>query len=185
MFYGNGYGGIDIWYLVLVLPAFLVTLFASWKVKSTFAKFNKFRTVSGLTGEGAARQVLDAHGLQHVRIERISGNLSDHFDPRDDVIRLSDATFASPSIAAAGVAAHEAGHACQYADDYAPMRFRTAIIPVCNFGAGLSWPAILLGYFLGFRPLVFIGIILFSLSVVFQLVTLPVEFNASTRAIEA
>ena len=183
--YSSGYYGVDIWYLVLVLPAFLVTLYAQWKVKSTFKEFSGYRTLSGITGEGAARQVLDAHGLQAVMIDRIEGSLSDNFDPQTNVVHLSESTYAVPSIAAAGVAAHEAGHACQYADDYGPMRFRTAIIPACNIGAGLSWPAILLGYMLGWQPLVFIGIILFSLSVIFQLATLPVEFNASSRAIEA
>lgn len=183
--YSNGYFGVDIWYLVLVLPAFLVTLYAQWKVKSTFKEFSNYRTSSGLTGSQAAREVLDAHGLQAVRIDRVSGSLTDNFDPSANVIHLSQSTCDVPSIAAAGVAAHEAGHACQYADDYAPIRFRTAIVPVCSIGAKLSWPALLLGYVFGLKPLVFVGIILFSLSVIFQLATLPVEFNASTRAVSA
>lgn len=180
-----GYYGIDIWYLVLVLPAFLVALIAQARVKSTFNKFNQYRTSAGITGAEAARRVLDANGLQHVRIEHVQGELTDHYDPTTDVIRLSDSTYMSPSIAAAGVAAHEAGHACQYAQEYAPIRLRTSMVKICNIGANLSWPAILLGYLLSFRPLVFIGIVLFSLSVLFQLVTLPVEFDASKRAIAA
>lgn len=181
----SGYYGIDIWYLVLVLPAFLVALIAQVRVKSTFNKFNQYRTSAGITGAEAARRVLDANGLQHVRIEHVQGELTDHYDPTTDVIRLSDSTYMSPSIAAAGVAAHEAGHACQYAQEYAPIRLRTSMVKICNIGANLSWPAILLGYLLSFRPLVFIGIVLFSLSVLFQLVTLPVEFDASKRAIAA
>ncbi len=183
--YGNTIMGIDIWYIVLVLPAFLVALWAQARVKSTFNKFNGYRTASGLTGAEAARRVLDANGLQHVRIEHIAGELTDHYDPKTDVIRLSDSTYNSASIASIGVAAHEAGHACQYAQDYAPIRVRTAIVPICNIGANVSWPVILLGYFVGLRPLVFIGIALFSLSVLFQLVTLPVEYNASDRALSA
>ena len=181
----SGYYGIDIWYLVLVLPAFLVALIAQARVKSTFNKFNQYRMSAGITGAEAARRVLDANGLQHVRIEHVQGELTDHYDPATDVIRLSDSTYMSPSIAAAGVAAHEAGHACQYAQEYAPIRLRTSMVKICNIGANLSWPAILLGYLLSFRPLVFIGIVLFSLSVLFQLVTLPVEFDASKRAIAA
>ncbi len=180
-----GYYGVDIWYLVLVLPAFLVALIAQARVKSTFNKFNRYRTAAGITGSEAARRVLDANGLQHVRIEHVQGELTDHYDPTTDVIRLSDSTYMSPSIAAAGVAAHEAGHACQYAQEYAPIRLRTSMVKICNIGANLSWPAILLGYILSFRPLVFIGIVLFSLSVLFQLVTLPVEFDASRRAVAA
>ncbi len=185
MFYGNTFMGIDIWYLVLVLPAFAVALFAQARVKSTFNKFNRFRTMSGLTGAQAARRVLDANGLQHVRIEHVAGELTDHYDPQTNVIRLSDSTYGSASIASIGVAAHEAGHACQYAEEYGPIRFRMALVPVCNIGANLSWPAILLGYLFSMRPLVFIGIALFSLSVLFQLVTLPVEYNASSRALAA
>lgn len=183
--YSMGYKGVDLWYLVLVLPAFIITLVAQAKVKSTFNKYNQYRTARGMTGADAARQVLDANNLQFVRVEHIQGELTDHFDPQDNVIRLSDSTYSSASIAAAGVAAHEAGHACQHAEDYAPIRFRTAIVPVCNIGAKISWPALILGYLLSFRPLVFIGIVLFSLSVLFQLVTLPVEFNASKRALTA
>lgn len=183
--YSMGYMGVDLWYLVLVLPAFIITLVAQAKVKSTFNKYNQYRTARGMTGADAARQVLDANNLQFVRVEHIQGELTDHFDPQDNVIRLSDSTYSSASIAAAGVAAHEAGHACQHAEDYAPIRFRTAIVPVCNIGAKISWPALILGYLLSFRPLVFIGIVLFSLSVLFQLVTLPVEFNASKRALTA
>lgn len=186
--YGNsyyGFMGIDIWYIVLVLPAFLLALIAQVRVKSTFNKFNQYASRSGLTGAQAARQVLDANGLQAVRIDRIGGNLTDNYDPTTNVIHLSDSTFDSPSIAAAGVAAHEAGHACQYAQDYAPVRLRMSMVKVCSIGANLSWPAIVLGLILSLRPLIILGVILFSLSVLFQLVTLPVEFDASKRAIAA
>lgn len=185
MFYSNGFMGVDVWYLVLVLPAFVVAMFAQAKVKSTFAKFNQYRTVSGLTGAQAARRVLDANGLQHVRIEYVSGQLTDHYDPRSNVVRLSDSTYNSASIASVGVAAHEAGHACQYAQQYSPIKLRTALIPICNIGANISWPVLMLGYVMGMQALVFVGIALFSLSTVFQLVTLPVEFDASRRALAA
>lgn len=174
---------IDIWYLVLVLPAFLVSLIFQFKVKSTFNKYDKVPTQRGLSGAQAARSILDANGLQHIRIEQVQGTLSDHYDHKAQAIRLSDSTFASTSIGAVGVAAHEAGHAVQYAQNYGPIKLRAWLVPVTNIGANLSWPAILLGYLLSFEPLVFIGIALFSLSVLFQLVTLPVEFNASNRAI--
>lgn len=180
---GYYYGGVDIWYLVLVLPAFLITLYAQFKVKSTFNKFSQYSTRSGITGYDAARRVLDSAGLQYVAISRTSGTLSDYYDPTQNTIFLSDSTYGKATIAAAGVAAHEAGHACQHAEEYAPLKLRTAIIPICNFGAGLAWPVILIGYMLGFGGLVYLGIALFSLSTFFQLVTLPVEFNASRRAL--
>ena len=182
MFY---YYGIDWTYLVLVLPAMIFALIAQGMVSTTFEKYSKTPTKSGMTGNEAARMVLEQNGIYDVRIERVAGNLTDHFDPRAKVIRLSDATYASSSAAAVGVAAHEAGHAAQYASDYAPIKLRTAIIPITNIGSKLTLPLILIGALLAIQPLVTLGILFFALSTVFQLVTLPVEFNASRRAMEA
>ena len=140
--------------------------------------------MSGLTGAAAAQRVLYSHGVTNVRIERVSGNLTDHFDPRTNVIRLSDSVFDSTSVAAVGVAAHEAGHAVQYAQNYAPIKIRNSILPVVNFGSKFSFIAILLGIVFSFSPLITVGIILFSFSTVFQVLTLPVELNASKRAME-
>ena len=182
MFY---YYGIDWTYLVLVLPAMIFALIAQSMVQSTFNKYSKTPTKCAMTGYQAARMVLDQNGIQDVAIERVSGNLTDHFDPRAKVIRLSDATYASSSAAAVGVAAHEAGHAAQYAAEYAPIKLRTAIIPITNIGSKLTIPLILLGAIFALQPLVTLGILFFALSTVFQLVTLPVEFNASKRAMQA
>ncbi len=175
---------MDLWYLILVLPAFLLAMIAQFNVKSTFNKYSKKGTMNGLTGAQAARAILDANGLQHIRLDHVQGELTDHYSHKEAVIRLSDSTFSNASIGAVGVAAHEAGHAVQYANDYGPIRVRTALIPVTNIGANLSWPAIILGIFLSMQSLITIGIILFSASVLFQLVTLPVEFDASNRAIK-
>lgn len=182
MFY---YYGIDWTYLVLVLPAMIFALIAQGMVQSTFEKYSKTPTKSGMTGYEAARMVLEQNGIYDVRIEQVAGNLTDHFDPRAKVIRLSDATYASSSAAAVGVAAHEAGHAAQYASDYAPIKLRTAIIPITNIGSKLTLPLILIGALFAVQPLVTLGILFFAFSTVFQLVTLPVEFNASRRAMEA
>ena len=157
---------------------------AQWRVSSTFRRFSGVRASRGYTGAQAAEAVLRAHGVHDVRIERVSGRLTDHFDPRSNVIRLSDSVYGSNSVAAIGVAAHEAGHAVQYAVGYGPIKLRNAIIPVCNLGSQLSIVFILLGLFLYIQPLFAVGILLFSLAVVVQLVTLPVEFNASHRALE-
>ena len=175
MYYGYGF----------VLIGFLIALLAQWNVQSTYSKYKKVQNARGLTGAMAARQILDQNGLYHVRIEPISGELTDHFDPRTNVVRLSDSVYNSSSVAAVGVAAHEVGHAIQYAQDYAPMRLRAAIIPATQIGSTLSYPLVLLGLFFGATPLMDLGILLFSLVVLFQLVTLPVEFNASNRALEA
>ena len=177
------YYGFDTTYLVLVLPAVLFALWAQFNVNSTFGKYNN--VPSGMTGYESAKAILDANGLTNVRIERVSGKLTDHFDPRSNVIRLSESVFSSTSAAAVGVAAHEAGHAVQYAEDYAPMKLRSAIIPITNFGSNLAMPLILLGILLSFPPLAYIGVAAFGLSTLFQLITLPVEFNASNRAMEA
>ena len=182
--------GIDMSYVILVLPCILLSLWASSNVNSTFKKYSRQFSSRGLTGAEAARRVLSAHGVGNVRSERVSGNLTDHYDPRTNVIRLSDNVFGNTSTAAIGVACHEAGHAVQYAQGYAPIKLRAAIIPVTNFGSRLAMPLILIGLLLaafGNLSVLFIdlGIACFGLSLVFQLVTLPVEFNASNRALRA
>lgn len=186
MFY---YYGIDWTYIVLVLPAVIFSLIASANVNSTFKKYSQVYNSRRLTGADAARRILDSNGLQHIRIERISGNLSDHFDPRSNVIRLSQAVYDGATAAAVGVAAHECGHAIQHAVGYLPIKLRSAIIPITNIGSKLAFPMILLGIVLtawSQQALViaYIGVALFGLSLVFQLVTLPTEFNASRRALK-
>lgn len=176
--------GIDIYYLTLILPAFIISLIAQFKVKSTFSKYSQMLSTNRLTGAQAAQRVLSAHGVYDVKIERVGGSLSDHFDPRTKVIRLSDSVYDATSVAAVGVAAHEAGHAVQYAQGYVPIKIRNAIVPVVNFGSKFSWIAILLGIFFSNNYLILAGIILFSFATLFQIVTLPVEFNASKRAME-
>lgn len=180
----------DYTYLVLVMPAVLFALWASSRVNSTFRRYQQQYSRRGVTGASAARAVLDANGLYNVRIERVSGNLTDHYDPRDNVIRLSDGVYDSTSTAAIGVAAHEAGHAIQYATDYAPIRLRTAILPISSLGSKLALPLVLIGlifmyYSEAFVNVAYAGIICFALATLFQLVTLPTEFNASRRALEA
>ncbi|MDR1688459.1 MAG: zinc metallopeptidase [Clostridiales bacterium] len=177
------YMPFDSLYLFLVLPAFIFSMWAQYRVKSGFKKYSNQRTLSGKTGAEAARDVLFSAGVTHVGIERIGGSLTDHFDPAANVIRLSDGVYNSTSVAAVGIAAHEAGHAVQYAKGYSPMKLRAAIIPVTNIGSKLSTPLIILGLVLGMTGLINIGILLFGAVVVFQLVTLPVEFNASSRAL--
>ncbi len=180
----------DMTYLILVLPCVLLALWASANVNSTFRKYANQHSRRGITGAEAAQRVLSANGVPGVRIERVSGNLTDHYDPRTNVIRLSDSVYASTSTAAIGVACHEAGHAVQYAQNYAPIKLRAAIIPVTNIGSRLAMPLILIGLLLSFMDsfsyaLVYLGIACFGLSLIFQLVTLPVEFNASRRALQA
>ena len=177
-------------YIVLVLPCVLLSLWASNSVNSTFKKYSSQMSRRGITGAQAAERVLRSNGVSGVRIERTAGNLTDHYDPRANVIRLSDPVYSSTSVAAVGVACHEAGHAVQYAQNYAPIKLRAAIIPITNIGSKLAMPLILLGVFLAvFENLsytfVYLGIACFGLSLVFQLVTLPVEFNASRRALAA
>ena len=184
----NYYYGFDWTYLVLVLPCLILSLWASASVKSTFRKYAKHYCVRGITGADAAMRVLRNNGITNVRIERIAGDLTDHYDPRTNVIRLSDSVYSSTSVAAIGVACHEAGHAVQYARNYGPIKLRAAIIPLTNIGSKLAMPLILIGILLGFLGnfsyfLVDLGIAAFGLSLVFQLITLPVEFNASRRAI--
>lgn len=184
------YYGFDWTYVYLVLPCLILSLCASAHVNSTFRRYSKQHSTRGITGADAAARVLAANGVRGVRIEHISGNLTDHYDPSSNVIRLSDNVYGSTSTAAIGVACHEAGHAVQYAQQYAPIKLRSAIIPVTNFGSRLAMPLILVG--LLFSSLgelsnffIYLGIACFGLSLVFQLVTLPVEFNASRRALAA
>ena len=182
--------GFDWTYIVLVLPCIIFSMWASSSVNSTFKRFSKVFSGRRITGAQAAQRVLSHNGVSGVRIERVSGNLTDHYDPRTNVIRLSDSVYDSTSVAAIGVAAHEAGHAVQYARHYAPIHFRAAIIPITNIGSKLAMPLILLGVVLNFMGgistgLIYLGIAAFALSLLFQVVTLPVEFNASRRAMRA
>ena len=170
-------------YVVIVLPCVIFAMWASANVNSTYKKYAKVMSKSGYTSNDVVRNILDAYGLHNVRIEHIKGDLTDHYDPKANVIRLSDTVDGSKSVAAIGVAAHEAGHAVQHATGYGPIKLRMAIIPVCNIGSTLAMPLIILGLLLSFYPLCYLGIIAFSLAAFFQLVTLPVEFNASRRAI--
>ena len=184
------YYGFDWTYIVLVLPCVILSLWASANVNGTFKRYSKQFSRRGVTGAQAAAQVLSSNGVTGVRIERISGNLTDHFDPTTNVIRLSDDVYGSTSTAAIGVACHEAGHAVQYAQDYTPMRIRAAVIPATNLGSKLAMPLILIGLIFSSLgqlsyTLVYLGIACFGLSLVFQLVTLPVEFDASHRALAA
>ena len=184
------YYGFDWTYIVLVLPCILLSLWASHSVNSTFKKYSQQLSIRRITGAQAAQRVLSHNGVSGVRIERVSGNLTDHYDPTTNVIRLSDSVYDATSTAAIGVACHEAGHAVQYAQHYAPIKLRAAIIPITNIGSRLAMPLILLGIVLSFlgtlsTGLVYLGIACFGLSLVFQLITLPVEFNASRRAMDA
>ena len=183
------YYGFDMTYIVLVLPFVILSLWASANVNSTFKKYAKQFSVRRITGAEAAQRVLFAHGVRNIRIEKVAGNLTDHYDPRTNVIRLSEGVYSSTSTAAIGVACHEAGHAVQYAENYGPIKLRAAIIPLTNIGSRLAMPLILLGLVLSVfaemsYALVYLGIACFSLSLVFQLITLPVEFNASRRAMQ-
>ena len=180
----------DMTYVVLVLPCILFSLWASSRVNSTFRKYSSQLSRRHITGAEAAQRVLSGNGVHGVKVERISGNLTDHYDPRTNIIRLSDSVYDSTSTAAIGVACHEAGHAVQYAQQYAPIKLRAAIIPITNIGSRLAMPLILLGLVLSFLgdvsyTFVYLGIACFGLSLVFQLITLPVEFNASRRAMTA
>ena len=178
-----GFYGIDLTYIIYVMPALLFAMYAQTKVNTTF---NKFRTVAnrrGYTGAEIARRILDMNGLNHIIIERISGNLTDHFDPKARVIRLSDSTYSSTSVAAIGVAAHEVGHAIQHSQGYLPIKIRNSIVPVVQIASYAAWPLAIIGILVSSQSLTNFGIILFGAVVIFQLVTLPVEFNASGRAI--
>ena len=182
------------WTLFLLLPAFIFALIAQYRVKRAFDWGSRTKTACGITGAQTARKILDEYGLYHISVERVGGELTDHYDPKEGAIYLSDAVYSSTSAAAVGVAAHEAGHAVQYAQDYFPIRVRTAIIPMTRIGAGLAMPLFLIGLFISYfyiqaaNPLsdllMVSGIVLYSFSTLFQLATLPVEFNASQRALK-
>lgn len=174
---------VDKYYWLLVVPAALFALWAQTRVSGTFGRYSRVASAAGLTAAQVCRQILNENGLSHIRVEQIAGQLTDHYDPRDGVIRLSQSVYGSTSVAAIGVAAHEAGHAVQYGVGYLPIKIRNAVIPVSQLGSRLSIPLLLLGLILGYGPLVEAGILLFATVAVFQLVTLPVEFNASSRAL--
>ncbi|WP_251492330.1 zinc metallopeptidase [Otoolea muris] len=182
--YGYGYRMFDPT-IFLVLIGVVLSMAASAKVNSTYAKFSQVRSMTGLTGAEAAKRLLNSQGIYDVQVRHVAGKLTDHYDPRTKTVNLSDAVYGSTSVAAIGVAAHECGHAIQDNMEYVPLRLRAAIVPAVNIGATISWPVIIFGVLIGGlgSPLVMIGILLFSLSVLFQLVTLPVEFNASARAV--
>ena len=169
--------------VLLLIPGLILALYAQFKVSSTYARYKKVHSGTGLTGAQIARQILDTNGCGSVRIERVPGSLTDHYDPENGVLRLSEEVYASRSIAALGVAAHEAGHAIQDATDYGPMRIRATLVPVANIGSSAAIPLFMLGLIFSWEPLLKIGILCFSLAVLFYLVTLPVEFNASGRAV--
>lgn len=184
MFYPIGFG-LDPTY-ILVIIGVVICMVASARMNSTFNKYSRVRNHSGMTGREAAEQILHRAGIYDVRVEHVAGNLTDHYDPRSKVLRLSDATYSQASVAALGVAAHECGHAIQHQVGYAPLKIRGALVPVANFGSTIAWPLILIGLFFTSQSSILflnLGILAFSLSVLFQIVTLPVEFNASGRAI--
>lgn len=170
------------WTILLVIPGLIISIWAQIKVQSTFSKYSKMTTEHRITGYMAARRILDANGLSHVNIEHIGGHLSDHYDPRANVIRLSSSVYSSSSPAAIGVAAHEAGHAIQYARNYAPIRLRAGLVSITQFSSALAIPLFFVGLLLASDGLMLAGILLYAAIAFFQLVTLPVEFNASARA---
>lgn len=183
MFYPYGFY-FDGTYLLIIIGA-IITMVASSKMNSTFRRYSRVRCHCGLTGSQAAERILNQAGIYDVSVQRVRGNLTDHYDPRNKVLRLSDSTYGSDSIAAIGVAAHECGHAIQHQKGYVPLTIRGALVPIVNIGSNLSWVFIIAGVFLGMnQSLIHFGIILFSLAVIFQLITLPVEFNASARALK-
>ena len=182
-----GYGGYGMFYdptMILVLIGLVLSLVASGLVKSTFAKYEKVRSMPGMTGAQAAERILQNAGIYDVSITRVSGNLTDHYDPRSKTLRLSDCTYGSASVAAVGVAAHECGHAIQHQQRYAPLALRSTLVPAANLGSTLAWPVFIIGLIASIPFLTTAGIILFGLAVLFQLVTLPVEINASNRAVK-
>lgn len=186
MYYGMGrmgYGfGIDPMYILTIIMA-IVCMIASARVSSVYKKYNKIRSMSGMTGAMAAMEILRRNGITDVAVQHVPGNLTDHYDPRTKTVNLSDATYGSNSVAAVGVAAHECGHVLQHHTGYVPLQIRSTILPAANIGSKAGIPIIILGMFLSFSPLITIGIWVFSLAVIFQVVTLPVEFNASRRAL--
>ncbi len=177
------YFGIDPLYLVLVMPAVLLSLWASIKVKSTFAQYSRVRTRRGISGAETAKAILLANGIHDVRVEEVKGFMTDHYDPRQRVLRLSPDVYRGQSVSSVGVAAHEVGHALQHGDGYAPLALRSFCVPVASIGSNLAWPLLVIGALLQMTALAYAGLVLFGSVVLFQLVTLPVEFNASSRAI--
>ena len=182
MYYGYGYG-FDPTFLLIIIGVFL-SMAASAKMKSTFSRYSRVGSASGISGAETAYRILQSQGLYDVQVQHVAGTLTDHYDPRSKTVNLSDAVYGSTSLAAVGVAAHECGHAVQHATGYQMLSLRTAMVPVVSIGTQLSWPMILFGVMFGGSSLVSIGILLFSLGVAFQLVTLPVEFDASSRALK-
>jgi Zn-dependent membrane protease YugP len=172
-------------YIIMIVPALILSVYAQIKVKSTYAKFSKMSTYRGITGAQAAREILRSAGVHGVDIELTRGFLSDHYDPRSRVLRLSESVYSGDSIASVGVAAHEAGHAIQHAHGYAPLKLRSALVPISSLGSNLAWPLLIIGFIFMAQSLILAGIVFFSLAVLFQIVTLPVEFNASSRALQA
>lgn len=172
------------WTIIIMIPAILLGLIVQIRLSTTYSRYSKVQSRTGMTGYTVARRILDAAGLRHVPIECIQGELTDHFDPRSNVLRLSNGVYNSSSVAAIGVAAHECGHAIQYAEEYTPMKVRGALVKVTNFSSSISMFIVILGLIFSFRELALVGVALFSVVVLFQLVTLPVEFNASRRAVK-
>lgn len=172
------------WTYMLLIPAIIISLWAQSKISSSFNKYSRVRSMNGYTGAQVARILLDEAGLYDVPIELVGGNLSDHYDPRSRILRLSNNVYYSNSVASIGVAAHEVGHAIQHQKSYGPLMFRNMFVPVANIGSSFSWILFFLGIVMGISPLVNIGILLFSFVVIFQIVTLPVEYNASSRALK-
>jgi Zn-dependent membrane protease YugP len=172
-------------YIIMIAPALLLSIFAQMRVKASYSKYSKVPTYRGITGAQAAREILLSEGIHDVAIELSRGFLSDHYDPRSRVLRLSESVYSGNSLASVGVAAHEAGHAIQHAQGYAPLKMRSALVPVSSIGSNLAWPLLIIGFIFMAKSLILAGIIFFSLAVLFQLITLPVEFNASSRALQA
>lgn len=180
--YGYRFYGMD-WTILLLLVGMLLSLLASARLKRTFSVYCRIPSASRMTGAQAAQRILSMAGLSHVKVRPVAGQLTDHYDPRTRTVNLSEAVYNQTSLAAVGVAAHECGHVMQHHTDYAPLRLRSAIVPIANFGSGLSWPVFLVGLLTAIRPLLYLGILLFMGAVLFQLVTLPVEYDASARAL--
>lgn len=178
-----GFYGLD-WTFIVLIPAMIFALYAQWKVNSTYNKYSDYHNARGLTGEQVARRILDANGLWDTKVVHIAGNLTDNYNPKTNTVSLSDSTFSSTSVAAIGVAAHECGHAVQHATGYVPIKIRSSLVPVTSIGSSVSWIIILVGLIFSSYNLAMIGVLLFSLTAVFQAVTLPVEFNASARALD-
>jgi Zn-dependent membrane protease YugP len=182
MFFGYFWGD---WSILIVLPALIFTFWAQTSVQSAYRQYSQMRNAHGMTGADAARRILNQNGLHHVRIEMIGGQMTDHYDPREEVIRLSEGVYNNASVAAVGIAAHEAGHAVQHATDYGALKLRNAIIPVCRFGSAAAMPLFIIGLFVASDALMTVGILAYAAVTLFQLITLPVEFNASRRAMSA